>query len=237
MNMKRMLKVVSMVIVLTLSFSVLSFAHSGGTDASGGHRDNNNVSGLGSYHYHCGGHPAHLHNGGSCPYGNYTSSYYEAGWKLNYAGWWYQNGDGSYPVNQWQAIGGQWYYFNQYGYMSENQWIGNYYVGADGAMARNQWIGSYYVGSDGQWIPGYGEAFGEWKQDTNGWWYRYSNGTYPVNQWVEINHIWYYFNGYGYMEADKWIGDYYVSANGAMAVNCWVGIYYVGADGRWLPNY
>ncbi len=27
-----------------------------------------NVSGLGSYHYHCGGHPAHLHTGGKCPY-------------------------------------------------------------------------------------------------------------------------------------------------------------------------
>ena len=26
------------------------------------------MSGLGSYHYHCGGHPAHLHDGGVCPY-------------------------------------------------------------------------------------------------------------------------------------------------------------------------
>lgn len=43
-------------------------AHSGRTDASGGHHDNKNVSGLGSYHYHCGGNPAHLHNGGVCPY-------------------------------------------------------------------------------------------------------------------------------------------------------------------------
>ncbi|MCG4715607.1 hypothetical protein L0P75_16385, partial [Faecalibacillus intestinalis] len=36
-------------------------------DSSGGHRDNKNKSGLGSYHYHCGGHPAHLHTNG-CPY-------------------------------------------------------------------------------------------------------------------------------------------------------------------------
>ena len=43
-------------------------AHSGRTDASGGHRDNKNASGLGSYHYHCGGHPAHLHPNGVCPY-------------------------------------------------------------------------------------------------------------------------------------------------------------------------
>lgn len=43
-------------------------AHSGRTDRYGGHRDNKNKSGLGSYHYHCGGHPAHLHENGICPY-------------------------------------------------------------------------------------------------------------------------------------------------------------------------
>ena len=43
-------------------------AHSGRTDSSGGHHDNKNVSGLGSYHYHCGGNPPHLHGGGVCPY-------------------------------------------------------------------------------------------------------------------------------------------------------------------------
>lgn len=43
-------------------------AHSGRTDANGGHRDNKNASGLGSYHYHCGGYPAHLHPNGVCPY-------------------------------------------------------------------------------------------------------------------------------------------------------------------------
>lgn len=45
-----------------------AFAHSGRTDSDGGHRDNKNKSGLGSYHYHCGGHPAHLHENGVCPY-------------------------------------------------------------------------------------------------------------------------------------------------------------------------
>lgn len=45
-----------------------SLAHGGRTDASGGHRDNQNKSGLGYYHYHCGGTSAHLHNNGVCPY-------------------------------------------------------------------------------------------------------------------------------------------------------------------------
>lgn len=49
-------------------------AHSGRTDSSGGHRDNRNVSGLGSYHYHCGGYPPHLHENGVCPYQTGTGS-------------------------------------------------------------------------------------------------------------------------------------------------------------------
>ena len=53
-------------------------AHSGKTDSNGGHRDNKNKSGLGSYHYHCGGHPAHLHTDGVCPY--------SSGLKLNKSG-------------------------------------------------------------------------------------------------------------------------------------------------------
>lgn len=62
------------IIVLTLESyynqnqAVLVEAHSGRTDSSGGHHDNKNKSGLGSYHYHCGGHPAHLHTNGVCPY-------------------------------------------------------------------------------------------------------------------------------------------------------------------------
>lgn len=49
-------------------------AHGGRTDGSGGHRDNKNASGLGSYHYHCGGNPAHLHENGVCPYDSNTSA-------------------------------------------------------------------------------------------------------------------------------------------------------------------
>ncbi len=56
-------------IVLLLFFSyILAFAHSGRTDKNGGHRDNKNVSGLGPYHYHCGGYPPHLHNDGYCKF-------------------------------------------------------------------------------------------------------------------------------------------------------------------------
>lgn len=49
-------------------------AHSGRTDSNGGHRDNRNASGLGNYHYHCGGYPPHLHENGVCPYTDAGSS-------------------------------------------------------------------------------------------------------------------------------------------------------------------
>jgi hypothetical protein len=64
-NMKK--KITSFTLAFCLLFTC-SFAHSGRTDASGGHRDNKNVSGLGYYHYHCGGNPPHLHTNGVCPY-------------------------------------------------------------------------------------------------------------------------------------------------------------------------
>jgi uncharacterized protein YjdB len=42
-------------------------AHPGRTDSRGGHKDNQNKSGLGYYHYHHGYGP-HLHTNGICPY-------------------------------------------------------------------------------------------------------------------------------------------------------------------------
>ena len=61
--------------ILALFLTTTSaLAHSGRTDSKGGHKDNKNKSGLGSYHYHCGGHPAHLHNSGVCPYSNSSST-------------------------------------------------------------------------------------------------------------------------------------------------------------------
>lgn len=74
--MKHLKKICVMLVCLSmlLSYSGMALAHSGRTDASGGHHDYKNVSGLGSYHYHCGGYPAHLHKNGVCPYTDGGSS-------------------------------------------------------------------------------------------------------------------------------------------------------------------
>lgn len=71
-------KVLAVLLSIGLTFSSVSaYAHSGRTDAAGGHHDYNNVSGLGSYHYHHGYGP-HLHPNGVCPYESFsyeTSTY------------------------------------------------------------------------------------------------------------------------------------------------------------------
>ncbi len=54
-------------LVIVMLLSSVTFGHSGRTDSSGGHKDNKNKSGLGSYHYHHGIGP-HLHSNGICPY-------------------------------------------------------------------------------------------------------------------------------------------------------------------------
>ncbi len=70
---KRAARIISIILILVMSCTAGSFAHGGRTDSSGGHRDNKNVSGLGYYHYHCGGYPAHLHPNGVCPYSGASS--------------------------------------------------------------------------------------------------------------------------------------------------------------------
>lgn len=73
---KNKVKIVSILLIAlsVTSIGINSYAHSGRTDSSGGHKDNKNKSGLGSYHYHCGGNPAHLHTNGVCPYSSSSPS-------------------------------------------------------------------------------------------------------------------------------------------------------------------
>lgn len=76
-NMKyKVKKIVTIVLLCVLSIAIcnITFAHSGKTDSNGGHKDNKNKSGLGSYHYHCGEYPAHLHTNGVCPYSSNSST-------------------------------------------------------------------------------------------------------------------------------------------------------------------
>ena len=59
---------------------------------------------------------------------------------------------------------------------------------------------------------------GEWKQDTTGWWYINDDGSYPTNQWQEIDGKQYYFGTDGYMLVNTTTPDgQQVGADGALA--------------------
>lgn len=70
----RIMKKALCILAIAATVAMPLQAHSGRLDSKGGHRDNKNVSGLGSYHYHDGldgkGYPAHLHTNGICSYAN-----------------------------------------------------------------------------------------------------------------------------------------------------------------------
>jgi uncharacterized repeat protein (TIGR02543 family) len=60
---------------------------------------------------------------------------------------------------------------------------------------------------------------GEWQHDSTGYWYRYTDGTWPANVWKEIDGKWYHFDENGYMQTG-WILDkgkwYYLYESGVM---------------------
>lgn len=76
-NMKKKISYLLIFFILIFTFPLSTFAHSGGTDANGGHHDYKNKSGLGSYHYHHGM-SAHLHPNGVCPYSSSQYQYTES---------------------------------------------------------------------------------------------------------------------------------------------------------------
>ncbi len=50
-----------------------------------------------------------------------------------------------------------------------------------------------------------------WQKDNTGWWYRNADGSYPTNNWLQVNGKWYYFDSVGYMVTGwiEWNGKYY----------------------------
>lgn len=59
---------------------------------------------------------------------------FAAEWKQDTTGWWYQNDDGSYPINGWNWVEGKCYYFTPEGYCLINtQTPDGYTVDASGA--------------------------------------------------------------------------------------------------------
>lgn len=72
--MKKWIAILLCIILLPMT----ALAHPGGLDAAQGHRDAGDLSGLGSYHYHCEGREAHLHIWSLCPFSEAYGEYKQA---------------------------------------------------------------------------------------------------------------------------------------------------------------
>lgn len=63
-------------------------------------------------------------------------------WKQDAQGWWWQNDDGTYPVNEWQWLDGnqdqiaECYYFNESGYLLTNTITPDHYM----VNANGEWV-------------------------------------------------------------------------------------------------
>ena len=180
------------------------------------------------------------------------------GWNQDSTGWWYENPDGSYPINKWEMIDDTWYRFDTSGYMQTGWFLDGtdwHYFKPDGAMAKDwqqidgewyffygdgemvysQWIDDSYLGADGAWIPA--DMSSCWQLDGTRWWFRNPDGTYPRNEYLWSNNSFYRFDDNGYMMANQWYcysyeGDGYE----------WSTWYYYKADGteaydEWIGNY
>lgn len=64
---------------------------------------------------------------------------------------------------------------------------------------------------------------GKWVQDSVGWWYKHTDGSYTKCDWEQIDGKWYYFDYKGYM-CTGWIQvkgkEYLLYSDGSMAHDC-----------------
>ena len=181
----------------------------------------------------------HMASNETTPDGNYvdkTGKWIPGTWKHNSYGYWYRDGDGSYPKNILRTIDGNTYYFDSYGYIvyDWNYLDGNwYYFNSSGHMMtgwqylENSW---YYFDQKGRMQTG-------WTWIGNDCYYFYENGTLATNttiggnyinssgkwikdQWLSSGEYWWYRHGDGSCTKDGWeLIDgywYHFDANGWM---------------------
>lgn len=231
--MKKIITVFLLLLYIILVIPFSSYAHSGRTDSKGGHKDNKNKSGLGYYHYHCGGNPAHLHKNGICPYKNSTDYNYgntslthrtsPSNSTTTVVKYWSYNRywNGYNFVTGWQNIDDKLYYFDSNGYLYKDQWLKTdngekYYIDHNGVMCIG-WTkindNYYYFNKDGIMLTG-------WNKINNNTYYLGENGQMRTGL-LKVDNFIYYFNNNGSM-CTGWItinkNTYYFKPNGKASV-------------------
>lgn len=86
-----------------------------------------------------------------------------------------------------------------------------------------------------QGIPARAASAG-WQADAGGWWYLNADGSYPVNQWQQINGSWYYFTGSGYMDYGEYRDGCWLGTGGAWDPAFGNGGWHVNNSGWWYED-
>ena len=136
------------------------------------------------------------------------------GWRQDRNGWWYQEADGTYPVNCWKIINNKWYLFDMNGYMLTGWQTKNgheYYLTSNGDMVsgwfqyNRMW---YYLDTQN------GKTAGGWLQQGNDWYYMNPDGT-MATRWIKYKGSWYYLDPVsGKMVRDQLVENYYINPDG-----------------------
>lgn len=80
------------------------------------------------------------------------------------------------------------------------------------------------------------------KSDSGGKYYLDTNGNRVINDWFKYEDYYYYTDGNGYIETNKWVDkEYFVDKDGKMLINTWYvdndnNKYYLGNDGKYYRN-
>ena len=77
---------------------------------------------------------------------------------------------------------------------------------------------------------------GEWKQDSTGWWFKKTDGSYPKSSWEEINSKWYYFDETGYIATSEYREGYWVGSDGAWVTSYKGGKWKSDKKGKWYTD-
>lgn len=124
---------------------------------------------------------------------------------------------------------------NSFNFSNKFPRAGRYYFKVKAVDQRGNagdWESSYYMEVTEDDLAGWK---GSWISDARGFWYSFSDNSYPVNRWEYIDSNWYFFDQEGYMKTG-WIewGDhyYYCGESGAMLTSTVTPDgYTVGEDG------
>ena len=80
------------------------------------------------------------------------------------------------------------------------------------------------------------EQSGSWRESEQGWWYRYSDGSYAQSTWLQIKGKWYYFLDSGYMATSQYRDGRWINSEGVWVTKHTGGRWKKSDSGWWYTD-